>query len=324
MIVDGLVYAYLFDGSGRGKKLEAEQIESWKPEHGLLWLHFEYTNDVAKQWVLESSGLADVCAEALVTEETRPRCTVVGEGVLLALRGVNLNPGSDPEDMVSIRLYIDESRIISTRKRQLLSVANLVKSIEEGNAPSSAGEFITRLTAGLTEMMQGTIDDLEERSALVEEDAISSSNYHKLRNELLAIRRETIILRRYLAPQREALSKLYMEKIPWLDDSNRIALREVTDKLIRHIEDLDAVRDRSAVSHEELANQLSEQMNKRMYVISLVAAIFLPLGFLTGLLGINVGGIPGAENDSSFFVFSLFLIIIVALQVVIFRWKKWM
>ncbi len=321
--MDGLIYAYLFDGAGGGKKLEAKDIESWKPEDGVLWLHFEYTSNIARQWVLENSGLADVCAEALVTEETRPRCTVIGDGVLLALRGVNLNPGSDAEDMVSIRLYMDERRIISTRKRKLVSVANLVQSIEEGRGPASAAEFITTLTSDLTEMMQGTVDDLEERAALIEEEAIVNSSY-RLRNELLAIRRETIILRRYLAPQREALSKLYTEKITWLSDTDRISLREVTDKLIRHIEDLDAVRDRAAVAHEELANQLSEQMNKRMYLLSLVAAIFLPLGFLTGLLGINVGGIPGAENDSSFFIFSVILIVIVTLQVIIFRWKNWM
>lgn len=322
MTLDGLVYAYLFDGSGGGKKLNAKEVERWKPEDGLTWLHFQYTDEAAKQWILESSGLSEVCAEALVTEETRPRCTVIGGGVLLALRGVNLNPGSDPEDMVSIRLYVDETRIISTRKRQLLSVTNLVKSIEENNGPCNSGEFITLLAAGLTEVMQGTIDDLEERAGLFEEEAIASSNY-RLRNELLAIRRETIILRRYLSPQREALSRLYTEKISWLSDNDRITLREVTDKLIRHIEDLDAVRDRAAVAHEELANQLSEQMNKRMYVLSLVAAIFLPLGFLTGLLGINVAGIPGAENGSAFFIFSFTLIAIVVVQIIIFRWKRW-
>ena len=165
--MDSLVHAYLFDGSGSGKKLEVKEIEDWNPESGLIWLHFQYTDEAAKQWILESSGLSDVCAEALVTEETRPRCTIIDGGVLLALRGVNLNPGSDPEDMVSIRLYIDEMRIISTRKRQLLSVTNLVTSIENGSGPLNAAEFIIRLTAGLTEIMQGTIDELEERSALV-------------------------------------------------------------------------------------------------------------------------------------------------------------
>ena len=132
------------------------------------------------------------------------------------------------------------------------------------------------------------------------------------------------MLRRYLAPQREAMTKLFTEKISWLIDNEKLRLREVTDRLIRHIEDLDSVRDRAAITQEEVVNRLSEQMNMRMYVLSLVAAIFLPLGFLTGLLGINVGGIPGSENKAAFFIVIFFLAIIVFLQFLLFKKKKWL
>jgi len=57
------------------------------------------------------------------------------------------------------------------------------------------------------------------------------------------------------------------------------------------IEDLDSARDRAVVTREELVNRLSEQLNMRMYVLSLVAAVFLPLGLLTGSLGINLAGV---------------------------------
>ena len=89
-------------------------------------------------------------------------------------------------------------------------------------------------------------------------------------------------------------------------------------------EDLEAVRERAAVSQEELLSRLSEQLNQRMYVLSIVAAVFLPLGFLTGLLGINVGGIPGADNAQAFWIFSGLLLIAVVIQLLVFRWKKWL
>ena len=73
-------------------------------------------------------------------------------------------------------------------------------------------------------------------------------------------------------------------------------IREIAERTSRFVEDIDAAKDRAAITQEELNSRLSEQMNKAMYVLSIVAAIFLPLGLLTGLLGINVGGIPGAEN----------------------------
>jgi zinc transporter len=78
------------------------------------------------------------------------------------------------------------------------------------------------------------------------------------------------------------------------------------------------------VVQEELSSRLSEKMDRTMYVLSIVAAIFLPLGFLTGLLGINVGGIPGADYSGSFMIFSLMLAVIVVMQIWLFKFKKWM
>jgi zinc transporter len=120
------------------------------------------------------------------------------------------------------------------------------------------------------------------------------------------------------------MARLHSEEVPWLGDNNRLRLKEATDRLVRCIEDLDSARDRAAVTQEELVNRLSEQLNTRMYVLSLVAAIFLPLGFLTGLLGINVGGIPGSDSPSAFLVFLLVLSVVVALQILIFKKKRWL
>lgn len=128
------------------------------------------------------------------------------------------------------------------------------------------------------------------------EQEVIATESHALRTRLSEIRREAIMLRRYLSPQRDAMTRLPAESVPWLSDANRLHLKEATDRLVRCIEDLDSARDRAAVTQGELANRLSEQLNTRMYVLSLVAAVFLPLGFLTGLLGINLGGIPGSEK----------------------------
>ena len=65
-------------------------------------------------------------------------------------------------------------------------------------------------------------------------------------------------------------------------------------------------------------------MDNRMYVLSIVAAIFLPLGFLTGLLSINVGGILGAEYKAAFAIFCLLLVALIIIEIVIFKKKKWM
>ena len=323
MDTNGLIYAFLFDGEGGANELSWDDLEKWSNEQGIAWVHFDYTAPQVVDWISNKSGLDEVAASALLTEETRPRASLIGSGALISLRGVNLSPGSDPEDMVAIRLWVDDKRIISTRKRKLLSEQDIMKSFEEKDGPKTTGEFVADLANRLISRMESTIENIEDCVDQLEEEVIASES-HALRSKLSEIRREAIMLRRYLAPQKEAMTKLQTEKIPWLSDNDRLHLRETTDRLIRYTEDLDSVRDRAAVTQEELVNRLSEQMNARMYVLSLVAAIFLPLGFLTGLLGINVGGIPGAENKSAFLIFILLLIIVVILQVVIFKRQKWL
>lgn len=320
---NGLVYGFVFDGNGGGKRIELIDVKNWQPEHGILWLHFNYSSEEAKHWMRYESGLDEVSAEALLTEETRPRTILIDDAALIALRGVNLNPDADPEDMVSVRVWVDRNRIITTRKRPVLSASDIANSLLKNKGPKTTGEFIVDLADWLISRMEGTIDIIEDRLAQLDEDVLESGNA-QLRNALLNIRRESIMLRRYLAPQREALSKLYSENLSWMLNDERIRIREVTDSLIRYLEDLDSVRDRASVTQEELANRISEQMNARMYVLSIVAAIFLPLGFLTGLLGINVGGIPGAENNWAFEIFLVILLGIVGLQLLYFKRKKWL
>jgi len=320
---DGLILAYILDGSGSGRKVGWQEIEEWKPKQGILWIHLDYSTAAVREWLYDRSGLDDVICGALTEEDSRPRCTTFQEGLLLGLRGVNLNPGADPEDMVGIRLWFEKHRIISTRRRRLLSISDMQASIDKGMGPESLGEFLVQVSGRIMERMQEAVDNLEDSIAAMEDQVLTAES-HQLRTTLADLRRQAISLRRYLSPQREALSRLLTEKISWLEEKDRIGLREVYDRLARYIEDLDEARDRAAVTQEELVNRLSEQMNSKMYILSVVAAIFLPLGFLTGLLGINVGGIPGAESKIGFVSFVILLGLVVGLQIWFFKKKKWL
>ncbi len=318
----GLIVAYILDGNGKGAKIGWEEIRSWTPEKGALWVHLDYTAPEAQNWITREAGLEEVLGGALLEAETRPRSILNHNGLLLTLRGVNLQPQSDPEDMVAIRLWIDENRIISTRKRKLLSVDDLRNALEKGHGPKSPGEFLVDLTERLVERMADVIDQIDDDVDHLQDQVLTLES-HQLRPIIAGCRRQAIGLRRYLGPQREALSKLYNERVQWLQDIDRMHLRETSDRMMRYIEDLDSSRERASVAQEELMSRLSENMEKRMYVLSLVATVFLPLSFVTGLLGINVGGIPGAENKTAFLMVCLMLSGVAVFQFWIFKVKKW-
>lgn len=322
-ITDGLAHAYLLDGLGGAKSLTWAEVQSWKPTMGKLWLHFFYTDPEVQTWMREQSGLDPLITQALLSEDTRPRAAAIDDGLLIALRGVNLNPGADPEDMISIRLWADENWIVSTHQRALLSTKDVLTKLDRGKGPSNNAEIIVQLCESLIWRMSDTVDLLEETMAELEESTLDESQA-ELRNELSTLRRQSITLRRYLSPEREAINRIIVEDLHWFTTENRMKLHETSDRLIRHLEDIDAVRERATVTHEELLSRASEQLNKRLYVLSILSAIFLPLSFFTGLLGINVGGIPGAENPQAFAIFVVILTIIVALQVWLFKYKKWL
>jgi zinc transporter len=318
----GLIVSYLLDGQGGGEPLDWAGVRSWRPSRGPVWIHLDYTSEEAQHWLREESGVDSLIAQALLAEETRPRCAAMEDGLVISLRGVNNNPGTDPEDMVSIRMYCTKDRVISTRRRRLLTVRDLREALETRRGPRTIGELVATIGDGLVERMSGVIAELDDRIDELEERIIEGSG-REVREGILDLRREIIQLRRYLAPQREAMGRLHTERVSWLNDHERLQVREAADKLTRHVEDLDSAKDRASVAYEELSSNMTEQMNSRMYVLSLVAGLFLPLGFLTGLLGINVGGIPLADSPWGFLEVVLLLVVLVILQVIVFRRKRW-
>ncbi|MCU7376044.1 hypothetical protein PEC18_35975 [Paucibacter sp. O1-1] len=152
-----------------------------------------------------NSGLARVETDTLLATDTRPRVVNSSKGMLLALRGVNLNPNSDPEDMVAVRIYAEEDKIISTCERQLQSVIDLAESISQGKGTIDTAAFIMAICERLTQRKVEFIGKLEEQLDELEERVVTQVN-KSLRTEIAELRRQTVVLRRYLAPQREAFS----------------------------------------------------------------------------------------------------------------------
>jgi zinc transporter len=173
--------------------------------------------------------------------------------------------------------------------------------------------------------MSDVMEDIEEAAISMEELVMEEDgNDDESKSELYNLRRQIIQLKRFLIPQRDALNKLQIEKTSWMTSKQQLRLREVSDYLMRYLEMLEAGRELASVSQETLINRSNEQINKRMYLLSIIAALFLPLSFFTGLLGVNLAGIPHAESQNAFLVFILILLVVVAFQFWFFRKNKWL
>ncbi|MFT5174893.1 MAG: zinc transporter [Gammaproteobacteria bacterium] len=321
---DGLVHAYLLPVGMAWKEVGWSEVESWTAEAGLLWVHLDLTSAAARRYIENTSKIDAMCRDALIAKETRPRAFSHHDGLLAIFRGVNLNPGADPEDMVSIRLWVDGNRVISTRYRRLMAVQDLVERLASASAPKTTGDLFLQLASFLVDRMSAVIEGLVDKTDELETEIINTKS-RDLRQSLTAVRQQTIVLRRYLSPQRDALSRLQTEEFSWLDRRQKAQLRELTDRVIRYVEDLDAVRERAAIIQDELRNRLSEKINQNMYLLTIVSAIMLPLGFFTGLFGINVDGMPGTTNTPwAFAAVCALLGIVVLIEILVLRRLKWL
>ncbi|HUJ63609.1 MAG TPA: zinc transporter ZntB [Kofleriaceae bacterium] len=317
-MASGLLHALVFDDRGGARALDWDGVAAWSPNDGVLWINLDYTADDAASWLRERSAIDPLALAALVDPDPRPRAVAHGEDLLLIVRGINLNEGAAPEDMISVRAWIEARRIVTLRHRMSRSLASILDELERGRGPRSAGDFTTLFVERIVEHVVLAIDVLGDAVAACEDQVVTGPR-GELRATLADLRRRAIALRRFLAPQREALGKLAAIGLPWLDPLHRARIGEAADRMTRTVEELDAARDRAAVTQEELASRSAEITSARLYVLSIITAVFLPLGFVCGLLAV-----PMAHDGWQFWTLCGALVVAVALQLWLFRRRGWL
>lgn len=313
--MDGLVHGLALDGQGGATPVSVEQDVA-----GVRWLHFDYTNADTQEWL--EQHLPERVAGALLTLETRPRVTALDGGLLVYLRGVNLNPGEQPEDMIAIRLWLRGDEVYSTQRRSLAAVRSLEQSFASDEGPRTAGELLAALIDRLTWNLEEAIEAIEDQVAAF--DVPDQGSSRQARERLATLRRRAIILRRYLNPQREAIIGLQSDASGILCDSDKVTVREAGDRLQRLLEDLDSAREQATLAQEAMSAALSDQLNQRMYLLAILTGIFLPASFLTGLFGINVGGMPGTEDPRAFTWFAGGVSLVMVVVAIIMWRKRWL
>ena len=301
----------------------AAATETLPREAGYKWLHLDANVDGIQEWMAQDPTVDSIAERNLLAQDSRPRTIAHEDDILINLRGVNLNPGSEPEDMIGIRLFIEPTRITSVERRALKATRDMADVARTQGLPATPGGFIARFALALIDRMNPTIADLNEQVDELEEK-IDDMSADAGRDTLAELRRESILLRRYLAPQRDALNTLSLQNMAWITEDDRLRIREAADQATRITEELEAIRERCAIVHDGLVDKRSEEMNRNMMILSVVAAIFLPLGLISGMMGINVGGMPWVESDNGFWIVTGIVVAIGLVQLWIFRLLKWL
>jgi zinc transporter len=325
----GLRFAMLTTPTGHVQELTWCEVQEWKPADGFLWVHLERDDPTAQEWVTGKSGIDPLVALALLAEESRPRVEDVDDDLLVVLRGVNKASRDQPLDgdidteLVPIHILMQASRCVSLRDKDhnLSALRDLRLTMMTGKGPRNAGGLMARIAEKVTDHLGDLVEDLEEEMDQLEDRIAENEGGSSMRMDIAEMRRRVVQFRRYLAPQRDALYRLRHDDSSWLTKDARKHLSEVNDRLIRHLEDLDEIRQRANILQEEQAAMVAEQGNRNTFALSIVSVVMLPMTFITGYFGMNTGALPfGTEHPYGTWVATVIILAVGAVTAVFLRY----
>ncbi len=323
---DWMLFSLLLDGKGGARHLNVTETENWTPDQGILWLHLDMEHPETRDFLENRGNINPMALESLTEEEEdRPRTVAFGDKLMLFLRAINLNPGEEPDDMIPLRIWCETDRIITLRETPMNFLTAMEREFNTGVGAKTVGELLDEICTftldKIVEVVSGVevvIDDVEDK--IIDEIEDEDGEFMP---KLSEARRNLTEMRRYLYPQRDAMDVLPRQIMPWLSADNRYQLRENANRMLRIIEDIDSLRERAMINMDELSNRVREQTQENMYMLSVLAAIFVPMTFVTGLFGMNVGGIPLATSEFGFAIATFALLFLGVALAFLLKRMKW-
>ena len=307
----------VFDASEDGTTSIPDSYDLTGPAR-YRWWHFDLSDPNLADWC--DTHLPTIPAGALLQPETRPRCDTFEDGLILNLRGINMNAGQPAEEMVSIRMWVTDSAVITVRMRKVFAIDEIKQAAQADMAPPSPATFVTALVTRLTARVQDEVTSIAKLTEFFEADLEDEST--PIPKELTQSRRRVIRLRRYLDPQRAALNALSMTAL--IPKSDHPALRELANRTIMAVEELDALRDRLHAVQDDHDLDVARKQAHNSFLLSVGAGIFLPISFLTGVFGVNVGGMPGTDSPWAFAILCAAMTALALILLLVIRRMKWL
>lgn len=312
----------VFDGKGDATRLAEEQETQAHavPAKGFVLVTGNSRAPEFRQWVAEQVSEPD--AELMFSGANKSRCIILDDKALLLLS----LPGTGEVDASGrqfMGIWLEAKRVIITSELRILDVLNIDRWQKSHHAPVSPADLVARLGLRSADRVEPIIEKLGDGLDAIEEQLFARSIVDS-RRKLTHVRHRMIALRRLIWPQRDVLNTLEIEDLSFFTARDRTRLRESSSRLERLGNELQVLSERAVLVHEQIIDTRAEQMNKTMLVLTAFTVILMPMTVISGLLGMNVVGIPFASEPWSFWaVIGLFA----AIGGALFLWmrtRKWL
>jgi zinc transporter len=302
---NGLVWGYILGDGQEAIPIDSDGAASWlatasPAEPGrFLWLHFSLANAACRSWLRNHLDLPDAFHDALREGSGSTRVEREGDALLAVIHDVLFDFTFDPSDVSTVTLCVQPRLIISARLKPLRSLDRVRSSVKAGDGFTSSAGLLAQL---LRDQAGVLADILRQATRRVDEieDAVLTNRVSASRTELGSLRRLLVRLQRLLAPEPAALFRLLSRPPAWVAVEDVQDLRESAEEFSVAVADSAALGERVKLLQEELAATVNERTGRTLFVLTVVTVLALPINLLAGLFGMNVGGIPFAENPTGF------------------------
>lgn len=311
-----------FDGEGGVRALPDEEEAGFQAtDRGFVLVSGSAKAPEFKAWLKREVG--EFFADLITVPSTRSRCTVFEDKALVVLRVAR--PGAEPEDVGRqlLSLWLERGRVIVAAEMNIVDFLGIAQWQRTRHAPISPADLVARLALRAADRIEPLTERLADRLDEVEEELVMEKLTDS-RAKLAALRRTLINMRRLIWPQRDVLTTLEIEDLSFFTDRDRIRLREASQRTSRLGDEMQTLSERAGLVHEQLLDQRSEQMNRNMLILAAATVVLMPLTVISGVLGMNVAGIPFADNPHAFWIVTVFLFV---MGIGIYLWmhkRKWL
>jgi len=265
-----------------------------------LWLHFNVLDNRARPYLERLPDLDEEGRAMLLGNETRIQARVMSDGFVVILGDLHHDFTLDPEGFGTLRVFVTPRLIVTCRRQRMRSVDRVRREVESLRDDRSPLDVFTLLLDEIVEGFVALAADLGERVENLQ-DRILAGRALEQSGDLAQIRHVVARFRRHVLANRTMLQPL-LRRIPaTAEGPQREQLHAVLERLEATAQDMDLIMERSRLLQEEITSRLGEATNRNLYLLSIVTTALLPITLITGVFGMNVGGLPFLESKHGFF-----------------------
>ena len=317
----GFICAFRFD-EGVATSLKWQDILSEQlTADTFSWMHLKTADVKVHHWMENNHSIPEHIREFLLSSDTHPCLHATTNGVYGTLADIKMDIGNTGTEKGALHFFLDGNRLLTLRTQALCSTNMLRQKVLDGahfdNAMELFAELLRCLADGFTarlEKLNDQVDDIEE--------SVLSDRQSEDRSALSAIRRQLAELRRHIVPERRLMNQLHRLRPAWVPQEALDELAHAIDELNELHLTLEALYERAKLLQEEIASQMSEQMNRNLMALSILTALLMPPTLVSGIFGMNVAGLPGLHDEASFFMVMGVMIGLGVATVALLKWLK--